>query len=88
MRQRFFLRRDAQRYYAKSSYNVCLPKYVHQQVRLCECEKYLSMLGRVNTCLRNSQSQKRMNHFMVLMAHCDIARIKKLDNSQWIEPRI
>ena len=52
---------------------VCLP------VTTCEAERSFSMLRRINTYLRNSQTQQRKNHCAVLSAHKDIVRTLEVD---------
>ena len=42
---------------------VCLP------VTTCEAERAFSMLRRIHTYLRNTQTQQRLNHLSVLAAH-------------------
>ena len=49
--------------------------YVYQPVTTCEAERAFSMLSRIHTYLRNSQTQQRLNHFSVLAAHRDVARM-------------
>ena len=41
----------------------------------CEAERAISMLRRIHTNLRNSQTQQRLNHFSVLAAHRNVARM-------------
>ena len=52
--------------------DVCLP------VSTCEAERSFSMLRRIHTYLRNTQTQERLNHIGVLCAHRDIARTMEL----------
>ena len=51
---------------------VCLP------VSTCEAERSFSMLRRIHTYLRNTQTQERLNHIGVLCAQRDIARTVEL----------
>ena len=55
--------------------HVCLP------VSTCEAERSFSMLRRIHTYLRNTQTQERLNHIGVLCAHRDIARTMELKAS-------
>ena len=41
----------------------------------CEAERAISMLRRIHTNLRNSQTQQRLYHFSVLAAHRNVARM-------------
>ena len=52
--------------------------YVCQPVSTCEAERSYSMLRRIHTYLRNTQTQERLNHIGVLCAHRDIARTMEL----------
>ena len=51
---------------------VCLP------VSTCEAERSFSMLRRIHTYLRSSQTQQRLNHCAILSAHRDIVRTMEL----------
>ena len=48
---------------------VCLP------VTTCEAERAFSMLRRIHTYLRNTQTQQRLNYLSVLVAHRDVVRM-------------
>ena len=53
--------------------------YLCLSVSTCEAERSFSMLRRVHTYLRCSQTQQRLNHFAVLSAHKDVVRTLELD---------
>ena len=52
---------------------VCLP------VTTCEAERSFSMLRRIHTFMRNSQSQERLNHCSILAIHRELTHSMEID---------
>ena len=52
--------------------SIALKIYLSTPATNCSAERSFSVLGRINSCLRTSQTQERLNHLAILAIENDL----------------